>query len=272
MLDERIVALSRKTASIQLKDRERPLELSAASWKRKLHGHGHLPLHLIELYEREVGARAQVIWSNLHRAHGSFGSELSAGLRADLTQAFRADFDAMMEQQLRPRFDVDLKDFRSSAKGPDWTAQLNAARDRELARYEAEIEHYVALLEAAAARGAPAAASYVIHGNVGAVVTGAGAVTNVVQNINPDQREALLKALELVKHAIGAAPELEEQDRRELVEFADEAAGEVAKERPNTRRLSLTLQSLAAAVQGIASAPGAYEVLSSAAVAIGIPV
>lgn len=271
MLDERIIALARRTAGPQLTELDRPLEMSAQSWKRKLHAHGHLPLQLMELYEREIAARALVVWRNLHRAHGSFGSQRSEGLLADLSAAFNAEFDAAL-QALRPRFDADMKGHPHSAKGPDWSAQFAAARDHELVKYAAEIEHYVASLESAAARGAPAATSYTFHGTVGAVLTAQGAVANVVQNINPDQREALLKALELVKQAIGAAPEIQEQDRRELVEFADEAAGEIEKERPNTRRLALTLQSLAAAVQGVASGPGAYEVLRSAAAAIGIPV
>jgi hypothetical protein len=54
------------------------------------------------------------------------------------------------------------------ARSSPISTTLAAARDRELERYEAEIEHYVASLESAAACGAPAAASYTFHGNVGA--------------------------------------------------------------------------------------------------------
>lgn len=271
MLDERVRTLSRTSASTQLADLDHPFDLSVEGCKRQLRGYGQLFGHLMVLYKREVGLRAQVIWRNLHRAHGTFGSAHSGSLGTDLTQAFRADLDMMVEA-LRPRFDADMKDAPRSAKGPDWSAELTAVSNHEIARYGAEIEHYVASLEAAVARGTPAGASYVIHGNVGAVVTGAGAMANVVQNINPDQREILLNALEVVRKAISAAPELQEQDRRELVEFADEAAGELTKENPNARRLSFTLQSLSEAVQGIASAPGAYEALRAAAAAIGIPV
>jgi hypothetical protein len=38
VLDERIVALSRKTARTQLKDLDHPLQISVASWKTKLRG------------------------------------------------------------------------------------------------------------------------------------------------------------------------------------------------------------------------------------------
>lgn len=103
-------------------------------------------------------------------------------------------------------------------------------------------------------------------------MTGAGSVANVVQNINADQRESLLSAVEAVKQAILDAPELADRDRTELTEFADEATTELKRDTPNTRRLVTVLQTLAATVQGIASAPQAYQVLRAAAAAIGIPV
>lgn len=270
MLDERIVVLARRTAATQIADLDGPFDMTIAGWKNKLRGYGQLFAYLMQAYEEEVERRAQVIWSNLHRAHGSLGSSVTPELRADLSVVLREDINAMVEA-LHPRFDVDMKDAPQSAKRPTWEAQLAAARDHEIARYDAEIEHYVASLDAAAARGAPAGASYVIHGNVGAVLTGQGAVANVVQNISNDQRETLFKALDLVKQVIGQAPEVEGRRRRELAEVADEAIGEVGKESPNTLRLSFALQTLAAAVQGIASGPGAYEALRAATAAIGIP-
>lgn len=270
MLDQQIVALARKTAGTELTDLDRPLELRVASYRRSRRGRGDLYLYIMELYVREVGARAHAIWKNLHRAHSSFGSQIADALRVDLVEAFRADFDSAMAQ-LWPRFEADMNGAPQSAKDPSWVDQLTVARHREAERCEAQIEHYVASLEAARARGAPAATSYVFQGSVGAVLTGPGAVANIIQNINPEQRDAMLEALQLVTQAISAAPEYEGRSRRELTELADEAAGELRKESPNTLRLSLTLQTLAAAVQGIASAPGAYQALRAAAVAIGIP-
>lgn len=271
MIDDRISTLARRTTSTQLADLDQPLAMAIAGWRRQLHGNGRLHLYVMQAYEQEIVRRADVVWRNLHRAHGSFGSQITPALGADLFQAFRQDLDAALDA-LRPRFDADMKDAPRITKGPDWAQKLAAARDHEVGRYDAEIQHYVASLEAAAARGTPAGASYVFHGTVGAVLTGAGSVANVVQNINPGHREALLKAIELVKQAITAAPELQERDRQELVEVANDAVGEAKKEAPNTRRLGFALQTLASTVQGIASGPGAYEVLRSAAAAIGIAV
>jgi len=272
VLDERIVALARKTSGTQLKDLDQPLAMSAGGIKIKWHGYGQKYLYLMQLYEQEIGRRAEVIWRNLLRAHGSLGSPHTATLHADLVEVFRWGFDAAIDD-LRPRFEADMRDADKITKGPDWQGQLANARNHEFARYESEISHFVAALKVTRERGnALPAASYVIHGNVGAVVTGAGAVTNIVQNIGVAQREELLKALELVREALAQAPELTDHDRGELREIVDDAAEEVGKDRPNARLLTVTLQTLAAAVQGISSGPGAYEVLRSAAAAIGIPV
>jgi|SRR5882672_5331924 len=94
-----------------------------------------------------------------------------------------------------------------------------------------------------------------------------------MQNIGPDQREALLQALDLVKQVLAKAPDLPARDRIELGEFVDDAAAEVIREpRKNVRRLNMTLQTLAAAIQGIASGGPAYEALRATATEIGIPV
>lgn len=270
MLDERIVKLASKTVNPQLRDLDQRLAFGAEAIRRKLHGQGSMFVYLMQLYQQEVMRRADIIWRNLHRAHNAMGAPLTDTLRADLVGAFRGDVDAVM-QGLWPRFDKDMAGAPKLTKEPDWVSQLDAARENELARYEAEIDHYVTSLETASSRGRAPAASYVFHGHVGAVVTGANAVTNVVQNIGAAEREGLRKALEVVKEAIAQAPELEGRPGQELSELADDAAAEIAKESPNTQRLMITLQTLAAAVQGIASAPGAYEALRAAA-AIGIQI
>ena len=271
MLDEKIASLARKTAAPTLKDLDEPLARSIQAIKRKLHAFGHMYAVIMGRYAQEMAQRADIIWRNLHRAHQSHGAPHSENLRNDLREALRVDLDAMMTV-LSPLFETDMKGAPQSAKERSWMNKFGDVRDHELARHEAEIDHYVTTLETARARGTQSSAAYIVHGNVGAIVSGTGATATVVQNINPDQGDALVKALEAVKEAISGAPELIDTDRQELLELADEAAAEVSKEKPNGRRLAVILQSLAAAVQGIASGPAAYEVLRSAARAIGLPV
>jgi hypothetical protein len=269
MLDAKIRELARKTATVQIKDLEEPLAMAILGIRSKMRDYGHMWLYMMKRYEEEVAKRAELIWRNLHRAHSSFGAPMSEQLRYDLRSAFREELDAEISN-MAPKFQQHFKGAPQSTHDRTWNAKLGDARDHELARFEAEIEHYVATLEATRARGTPQAVTYNVHGSVGAIVSGAGASASVVQHIASEQRDALINALELVKETIRGAPDLVERDQSELVDLADEAGAEAAKEKPNGRRLGLALQNLASAVQGIASGPGAYEALRNAAAAIGL--
>lgn len=139
-------------------------------------------------------------------------------------------------------------------------------------QWPVEIGESIDVAKARSQSAAVAPIEYSFYGNVGTVMTGPGAVAHVVHDIGTEQREAILAALQEVKQALLRAPGIPLRDQQDLLELAGDAAGEVAKESPNTKRLSMTLQSLASAVQGIASGQGAYEVLRAAAAAIGIPI
>lgn len=267
MLDDRITALARKTSIIQLKDLDHPLALRIGGLKAKMHGNGRMYIYITQAYEQELFQRGAVVWRNLLRAHNSLGAARTETLRQDLFESFRSQFDEIV-RDLAPIFNKDMQGCPPRA---DLLASFGNARDRELARHDAEIDHYVASLEIAAARGSVTSGEYNFYGNVGAVLTGPGSVAHVTQHIGADQREALLAALRDVKQALVQAADVPPRDQQDLVELADEAIGEVAKESPNTRRLSMILQSLASAVQGIASGPAAYEVLLAAAATIGVP-
>ena len=269
MLDDQVIALARKTAAAQLRDLDEPLARAIGGLQAKMRGYGHLYLYIMERYEQEISRRAEIIWRNLHRAHNSKGATYSDDLRAALLKAFREDLDAQLSH-LAPPFQKDMKDAPQSSKERTWNAKLGDTRDHELARYEAEIDHYGLSLQSAQGRGTKPEPTYVVHGNVGAIVSGAGSSVSVVQNIGAEQRDALLKALDLIRAEIKTAPHFIDRDRREFLELADDAATEVAKETPNAKRLHMALQSLAAAVQGVASGPAAYETLRAAAAAIGI--
>jgi hypothetical protein len=268
MLDERISTLAQKTSQTQLKDCDEPFAIRIGGLRARLHQSGAFYIYAGVEYGNEVFQRAAIVWRNLLRAHTSIGAPRPDNIQRDLLDSFRAQLDQVV-QGLIPDFN---KDMRGCPPGTEPLGKLGNARDHELARHEAEIEHYVASLDAAVARGSATFGGYNFYGNVGAVMTGPGAIAHVVQNIGPEQREALLAALRDAKQTIVQAPNIPPRDQQDLLELADEAAGEVAKGSPNTRRLSMILQSLASAVQGIASGPGAYEVLRAAAAAIGVPV
>src|SRR3989442_1024551 len=112
---------------------DEPLTLRVGAWKAKLHGHGRLFLYVMQAYEEEVKARAQVIWRNLQRAHSSFGATLSDTLRRDLFNSFRAEVDAVVAM-LAPRLDQDMQ---GAPTNFHHQLRLGDARDHEIARHEA---------------------------------------------------------------------------------------------------------------------------------------
>jgi hypothetical protein len=152
MLDEKVVVLARKTAAARLKDLDEPLARDIGAIKAKMRGYGTMWLYLMERYQQEMVTRADIVWRNLIRAHQSTGAHFADGLRGHLIQAFRADLDAVVTA-LAPRFQEDFRNATQSSKERSWNAKLGDARDHELARYEAEADHYVALLETAEAHG-----------------------------------------------------------------------------------------------------------------------
>jgi hypothetical protein len=84
---------------------------------------------------------------------------------------------------------------------------------------------------------------------VGAVQTGPSATANVVQTINPSDKETLLKALETVKRGLVDIDALPAHPKKEIIELVDEAHVEVNKSTPNGTRLGSILQGIATAIQ-----------------------
>lgn len=112
--------------------------------------------------------------------------------------------------------------------------------------------------------------NYNFHGNVGSVQTGANAVANVVQNLGANERASLTAALQQFKEAIEIEPSLTEPERQKLLEIAQECASEVGSKSPDDTRLLDIFNVLGTAVQTLASAPVAYQVLKTAFLACGI--
>jgi hypothetical protein len=116
----------------------------------------------------------------------------------------------------------------------------------------------------------PMTQNYHFHGSVGSVQTGANSVANVVQNLGAEDRASLLAALQQVKEALSVAPSIAETERQKLLEKAEECSSQMAAESPNNTELLTTLNVLGTAIQSIASAQPAYQVLKIALLPLGI--
>ena len=135
-----------------------------------------------------------------------------------------------------------------------------------MSKYDIEVDLYVdSLFVSDPDKGvASMTQNYNFYGNIGSVQTGANSTANVVQNLEPNDRDALLRALQQVRDAIFNASSVEERQREELVEIADECTSQMLTESPDNTELLTMFNVLGTAIQSIASAQPAYQVLKSA--------
>ena len=112
--------------------------------------------------------------------------------------------------------------------------------------------------------------TFIFNGSVGAVQTGLNATANVQQWMQGDSA-ALAQAFQQLRTAIGGEPGLNSKDKDELVADIDKAEAELKAENPSKSRLLKWLGGVAAVVQTIGSAQPAFEVVRTAAKALGLP-
>lgn len=111
---------------------------------------------------------------------------------------------------------------------------------------------------------------YNFYGAVGSVQTGANATANVIQNLGADDRATLSSAIQQVRDALSNAQTVGEQQRKELLEIADECVSQMSASSPNNTKLLTMFNVLGTSIQSIASAQPAYQALKIAVLPLGI--
>ncbi len=220
-----------------------------------------------QAHERELDVRAVLAWQSLCRVHTILGSPLPDTLRDDLK--------AEMHRRIGETFSELNSRLQSLVRQIgllNIPVTLDEAHRTVLAKHDIEIDLYVDSLSASnSIQGTNATAhTYNFYGTVGSVQTGANAVANVVQNLGMEDRAALSNALQQVRDAISTASSLEEQQRHEFLEIADECAAQMAAESPNNTKLLTMFNVLGATIQSIASAQPAYQAFKLAVLPLGI--
>jgi hypothetical protein len=92
----------------------------------------------------------------------------------------------------------------------------------------------------------------------------------VFQNVTPQDREALLAAVELIKKGLATVDGLPAHLKDEIVELVDEAEIESRKAKPNNSKLLSTFMIIAQAIQAVGSLKPAYDALKAALLPLGI--
>lgn len=163
-------------------------------------------------------------------------------------------------------------DGRTKKSGLNMPVSLTEAYGAVKAKHDIEVDLYVdslSRLDEGRATGA-LMQHYNFYGTVGSVQTGANATANVIQNLGADDRAALSSAVQQVRDALSNAPTVAEQQRKELLEIADECVSQIAASSPNNTKLLTMFNVLGTAIQSIAGAQPAYQALKVAVLPLGI--
>lgn len=228
------------------------------------------PLQHKQAHEREVEIRAELAWASLIRVHKVSGCPIDECLREDLRTEIYRQIESAFDELSRSLVET-LQYKRGNPQAPTQTPSLFDARRNIFAKYDVEVDLYVDALNSSwSSEGVPLMTQNNFYGTIGSVQTGASSTANVVQNLGPVDRDALIAALEDVREAIHAATTIDDIQRHELIEIASECAEQMATASPNNTKLLTLLNVLGITVQSIASAQPAYQSLKIALIPFGI--
>ena len=150
-------------------------------------------------------------------------------------------------------------------------APLIDAEQAVKAKHEIEVDLYVdSLMGSSEIEKGAMTQNYNFYGTVGSVQTGTSATANVVQNLGASDKTSLTSAILQVRDALSNAPSIGEQQRKELLEIADECTAQLSATSPNSTKLLTMFNVLGTAVQSISSAQPAYQAIKNAVLPLGI--
>ena len=124
--------------------------------------------------------------------------------------------------------------------------------------------------QAAADRRTTGNGGIIVHGSVGVLQTGASASATLMLNVGSDDRQAMLKALDLVTATLKDAAELNDEYRQQMLEVAEQAKSAAQQPRPNSPLLQGLFMVLCQTIQTLGSAAPAMAALRAAALPFGI--
>lgn len=250
----------------QFREDLRALDREAAS--RGMFQSGSHLHNIKKSHERELEERAALAWGALTRAYESSASPDIPDLGESLKSMLIEEINSAAQ-----RMDGSFRSYVERIAPPSNARPqgVDDCRRRLIRKFEAEIDIYTdAAADRRASQQEVRSHQYNFYGAVGAVQTGANSHSNVVQNLNPADKTALLEALSLTRDAIQMVSELSERQKFELIEIADDCQQELEVSSPNSTKFLTMLNVLATSIQTTASARPAYAALKSALLPLGI--
>lgn len=271
MLESTMQTRFETLVEVKMAERQKqfPLELSQIDSQAAAHGMFNSSVRILQTrgaHERELEVRAILTWESLVRVHRTFGQPISDSLREDLKNEIHKRIDQVMAEL------TASLDERTNKSGLNMSVSLVEAHRAVTAKHDIEVDLYVDSLSVHNEEETTGTLMqhYNFYGAVGSVQTGANATANVIQNLGADDRAVLSSAIQQVRDALSNAPTVGEQQRKELLEIADECVSQMAASSPNNTKLLTMFNVLGTAIQSIASAQPAYQALKVAVLPLGI--
>ena len=223
---------------------------------------------LQEATREELIARCAVGWQILQRVLSDVGLTIDTAIGQELRQLLSQVIEAChseLSKELAKALPAGLMRFNERFLDDEASAQN--------ARYEATVDLFVERLRSQAAPQATNSAPiFNFHAPVGAVMAGANAVANVVQNFTGPESAQLASALHQVKTALVTEGGAIADSRDQVLALIEETTTELAQPRPNGLRVKQLAIGVAMAIQTAASLAPAYAVLKTALSLVGIAV
>ena len=213
---------------------------------------------LSRLIEKELEARTKFLLETIQRVFKELGVGFEDSLGIDLKNVVHILFEED-RKELSERLAKELH-WVSPEK---LSIEIASVRIRQW--IDAELDLYVETLKKE--QGKPPAPSHsVFHINapVGAVQTGPGSISNVVQNIDSTQRNDLLDALRNLKEELIHTMDAGSNTKEEMLVLIEESENELRKKSPKLPVLKSLLGSVAVIIQTIGSLQPAYQTMKSA--------
>lgn len=273
MLDRKVVELTDGLIQTQFAERRKrlPEELRAAAEQHNARGILNSSIHLeraLQICRSEIETRGWIV----HNAHFRVLSQLSIEPYPELSQDLKGrlsyylpleDDYAQYPKELARQFGLQSH--------PD--IRIHEAHEHVLGKIGIEINLFVeTLARQKQQRGDQPEGKqvYNFYSGVGAFQTGPGSIANIRQHIGSQDKEAVQEALMAIKNTLSTLSEIQDIPKEEIIELVDDAHAEVGKHAPNRVKLSTTLTAIGETIRTVGSLNGAYQLLKTALLPLGI--
>jgi hypothetical protein len=275
VIDPKIIAFATNRIKLEIEEQDKRVTknietLKATMASRGMLNSGNMIAAVQDECAKAVYERADIVWQVLHRAITTAGVEYEKDLEQQLqtaaTQYFPEHMNGLKYRVHEVAKLIGMGDLVNRI--PD---KVLEARSAALQRICSEIELFALALKKAPTDNAPYAPQINIsHSSIGAFQAGHQAVAHVTQQIRNEDREGLIRALDMIERELGKVGDIPSHDKSEIIEMVNEGKGELAKEKPNLSKVKAYLPTISDALKVVGELKPAYETLKSAARVVGI--